>query len=303
VDLDPDAVRWVEGATGGRVSSVVPLIGGLTAAMYRIRISDRHEVVLRRWVGRVATDAGPLVRREAHALRALADTGVPAPRLVAADPLGVDAGVPSVVMSLVPGEVDLAPTDPDGWLHELAATLVAIHATGIDADPYESWVPPTLPAWAEGEDLWTRAFETAWSLPADGRPVFLHRDFQHFNVLWRDGRVAGVVDWPSAGTGPRGIDVGHCRLNLAVLFSAAAAERFLEIYESESGEPVDPRVDVAALCSFAPDWPQFIPRQVAGRRPVDTAGMRGRVEDVLSRALVRAGDRRTGPPWPVRGPG
>jgi hypothetical protein len=44
-------------------------------------------------------------------------------------------------MSLCPGEVDLTPIDLDAWLHGLAATLVAIHATGIEAEaePYESW--------------------------------------------------------------------------------------------------------------------------------------------------------------------
>jgi aminoglycoside phosphotransferase (APT) family kinase protein len=270
---------------------VLPLAGGITAGMYRIQVSRRrnrpHAVVLRQWDGRVAVDAAALVRREAHALQTLVETGIPAPRLEAADPTGVEAGVPSLLMSLAPGEVDLTPTDLDAWLHELAATLVAIHATGIEADQYESWIPSALPAWAERNELWSRAFATAWVLPSTVQRVFLHRDFQHFNVLWRDGLVSGVVDWPNAGTGPRGIDVGHCRLNLATLYSAEAAERFLEIYQAQAGQLVDPRADVAALCSFGPDWPQFLPRQVAGRTLVDTTGMRRRVEDVLRRALRR----------------
>ena len=285
--LDPVAVRWVEESTGGRVSAVVRLTGGITAGMYRVQIAGTRVVVLRRWDGRIATDAAALVRREADALRSLVTTGVPAPRLIAADPLGVDAGVSSLLMSLVPGEVDLTPTDFDAWLHELAATLAAIHATGIDAGPYESWTRSALPRWAEHDDTWIHAFDTAWTLPATVQRVFLHRDFQHFNVLWQDGRVSGVVDWPGAGTGPRGIDVGHCRLNLAVLYSAGAAERFLEIYQAEAGLTVDPRADVAAFCSFGPEWPEFIPRQVAGRAPVDPAGMRGRIEDVLRQALRR----------------
>jgi len=287
VDLDPEAVRWVERSTGGRVCAVVELFGGITAGMYRVRVSDTQAVVLRRWDGRVTLDAPTLVRREADALRSLARTAVPAPRLIAADPLGADAGVPSVLMSLVPGRVHLTPTDLDAWLHELAAALATIHATGVEAEPYESWTPSAPPAWAAHDDLWIRAFETAQALPVTLPRVFLHRDFQHFNVLWRDGRVSGVVDWPNGGTGPRGIDVGHCRLNLAVLFSAEAAERFLGIYEALAGEQVDPRADVTALCSFGPDWPRFIPQQVAGRAPVDLPGMRGRVEDVLRRALRR----------------
>ena len=277
----------MEGSTGGRVSAVARLAGGITAGMFRIRISATRAVVLRRWEGRIAADAAALVRREADALRSLVTTGVPAPRLIAADPLGADAGVPSLLMSLVPGEVDLTPTDVDAWLRELAATLAAIHATGIEAGPYESWVRSAPPPWADGDDLWIRAFATARVLPATAERVFLHGDFQHFNVLWRDGQVSGVVDWPGSGAGPRGIDVGHCRLNLAVLYSADAAERFLEIYQSQAGHTVDPRADIAAFCSFGPEWPRFIPRQVAGRAPVDPAGMRGRVEDVLRQALRR----------------
>ncbi|WP_214405113.1 phosphotransferase family protein [Pseudonocardia lacus] len=286
MDLDPGAARWVEETTGSRVRGAVPLTGGITAAMYRVETAD-SPVVLRRWDGRIPDDATALVRREAGALRALAATPIPAPRLVAADPLGADAGVPSLLMTLVAGEVRLAPTDLDGWLRELAATLVAIHATGVEGEPYVPWASPVLPAWAGRDDRWVRAFETAWALPAAVQPVFLHRDFQPFNVLWQGDRVRGVVDWPGAGTGPRGIDVGHVRLNLAVLRSAAAAERFLELYQQLAGLEVDPRADVTALCSFGPDWPRFIPRQVAGRAPVDPAGMRDRVEDVLERALRR----------------
>lgn len=282
---DRRAVGWVEGAVGRRVVTAERLTGGITAGTYRMRMSDARVVVLRRWEDEA--DAAALVRREASALQALAGTEIPAPCLIDADPIGIDAGVPSLLMSFVPGEVDLAPADVDGRLRELAAILVAIHATGIEARPYESWTPSTLPPWAGRDDLWVRAFETAWALPLTLPSVFLHRDFQHFNVLWRHGRVSGVVDWPSAGTGPRGIDVGHCRLNLAVLYSAEVAERFLTIYEALAGERVDPRADVTAFCSFGPDWPGFIPRQVAGRVPLDTAGMRSRVEDVLRRALRR----------------
>jgi hypothetical protein len=188
------------------VSVVLPLVGGITAGMYRIQLSRGrrrpHAVVLRQWDGRITVDAAALVRREAHALQTLVGTGIPAPHLEAADPIGLEAGVPSLLMSLAPGEVDLTPTDFDAWLRELAATLVAIHATGIEAEPYESWIPSALPAWAERDDLWGRAFATAWALPSTVQRVFLHRDFQHFNVLWRDGLVSGVVDWPKRRNRP-----------------------------------------------------------------------------------------------------
>ena len=66
---------------------VLPLVGGITAGMYRIQISRGqgrlYAVVLRQWDGRFAVDAAALVRREAHALQTLVGTGIPAPRLEA----------------------------------------------------------------------------------------------------------------------------------------------------------------------------------------------------------------------------
>jgi aminoglycoside phosphotransferase (APT) family kinase protein len=116
---------------------------------------------------------------------------------------------------------------------------------------------------------------------------FLHRDFQHFNFLWARGRLTGVVDWGAASTGPPAVDVGHCRLNLAVLFGASWAEQFRTAYESETGRGVDPWWDLHALASYGDAWRRFIPLQVAGRAPVDIDGMTARVEEVMRGTLRR----------------
>jgi aminoglycoside phosphotransferase (APT) family kinase protein len=120
---------------------------------------------------------------------------------------------------------------------------------------------------------------------APGRTCFIHRDYQHFNLLWSCEQLTGVIDWVEASIGPPDIDVGHCRLNLAVLFSSEIAERFLAIYEAEAGRRVDPRWDVHALLSYGPDWKRFLPLQIDGRAPLDVAGMTRRVEAVLARVL------------------
>ena len=116
---------------------------------------------------------------------------------------------------------------------------------------------------------------------------FMHGDFQHFNFLWTRGRLTGVVDWGSASTGSPSIDVGHCRLNLAVLFGADWAERFRLAYQAETGRSVDPWRDLQALAGYGDAWRRFIPVQVNGRVPVDTGGMTARVEEVLAAALQR----------------
>jgi aminoglycoside phosphotransferase (APT) family kinase protein len=116
---------------------------------------------------------------------------------------------------------------------------------------------------------------------------FIHRDFQHFNFLWQRGRLTGIVDWAMASAGPPGLDVGHCRLNLAILFGADEAERFRLAYEAETGRAVDPWWELRAVSAYGDGWQHVIPVQVDGRAPLDTGGMTGRVEDLVEAILRR----------------
>jgi aminoglycoside phosphotransferase (APT) family kinase protein len=302
------ALRWVEQCIGpgARVVALRRLAGGITSAVHALDVVDRddldHHLVLRRWAadvpGTLAGDgavdraeATALVERESHALQALEGHDVAAPRLIAHDPTGAAAGAPALLMARVPGEVDLAPQHPARWLGQLAAVLARIHGLAIDAAPFERWYEPAragVPPGAGDPDVWLRAHDAARVVVATGDlQTFIHRDFQHFNVLWHAERLTGVVDWVNAATGPPALDVGHCRLNLAVLFSAEWAERFRLAYEAETGRTVDPRWDITALLSFGPEWASTIAVQVAGRAPVDAEGMVGRVEAVLAAALDR----------------
>ena len=123
--------------------------------------------------------------------------------------------------------------------------------------------------------------------PRQPPSYFIHRDYQHFNLLWSRERLTGVVDWGGAGLGPPDVDVGHCRLNLTLLFSVHVAERFRELYEVESGRAVDPYWDMHALLSYGPDWKNFLPLQIDGRAPLEVEGMTRRMEEVLTLALRR----------------
>ena len=50
--------------------------------------------------------------------------------------------------------------------------------------------------------------------------------------MWEDGRLTGVVDWSGAALGPRGFDLGWCRLDLYLLFDQRIADAFLASYEA-----------------------------------------------------------------------
>lgn len=271
----------------GRVASVARLPGGITADMDRVTVDSPtglRDVVLRRWTGEA--QARGLVAREVSALAAVGGHGVPAPLLLAQDEEGAETGVPCTLTSALPGQPDLAPADLPSWLGQLAATQAAIHAVPDHPQTrWEGWFRGDRPLeWLDDRGLRDAAREAA-SGPLVEERVLVHGDYQHFNVLWRDGRLTGVVDWPNAATGNRGSDVGHCRLNLAVLFDSGAAADYLVSYERAADVRVDRRADLRALLCFDLDWQRFIPLQVAGRAPLDVAGMPTRVAATVRAAV------------------
>jgi hypothetical protein len=115
----PEDWTWVTAliGSGARTVGSGRLSGGIVSSVYRLSILDargrRHRLVVRRYVGSSQGEWGSnAVRREAAVLTALERSGLPAPRLVDADPDGLRAGVPAIVMSRVPGRIHLTPSDP-----------------------------------------------------------------------------------------------------------------------------------------------------------------------------------------------
>ena len=297
-DARPPALllTWVEQTLGSGVQVVGSkrLTGGLTSIVHQLTVerNGRRELyALRWWVPdsewqHWIARAVPL---ETAVLTKLEGSDIPAPRVIGST---TDAAVggPAVLMTRLPGEVHLTPRDRERWLRQMAQMLTRIHALAIDGKPFESWLDHSQlspPLDASRADVWREAIALVAEERAPTRTSFLHRDYQHFNMLWSRERLTGVVDWIEACVGPPEVDVGHCRLNLTVLFSADMAERFLAMYEAESGHRVDAWWDIHALLSFGPSWKEFLPIQIDGRAPLDVAGMTGRMEMVLERALRR----------------
>lgn len=296
----PDArtLDWVARVVGpgARVMGGRRLMGGITSSVHRLAVETRSgtrtQVVLRQWPSsaeHTTADAGRSVERERHVLRGLESTDTPAPRVLAVDPSGESTGVPALLMTRVPGRIDLTPTDPKAWLRQIAGMAARIHELDVAAAPY-AWRQRDVPTpqWSSRPADW-RAAANLVRGPAPVSDVrFMHGDYQQFNFLWQRGRLTGVVDWVGACRGPADVDVGHCRLNLAVLYSAELAADFLAAYEADAGRRVDPYWDVR--CAVAPafsDWAAFIPIQVGGRARFDGAGMHRRIDDLLAAALRR----------------
>lgn len=315
--MSVEAPLWLARATGVKPESVRlrRMRGSTSATLYQLwdgsgKVADRF--VLRLFTLKPWLDEEPdLARHEAAALPEAAKTGLPVPQLLdylpgpsptsPDDPVGF--GAPAVLMSWLPGRVELAPSDEEAWLRALAAVLARVHAhdgAGF-AWLYGSWVAPqnvTVPAWAADVALWEAAVEAHrnWRPERDaGDSAFLHRDFHPLNLLFAGSggslRVTGVVDWVNACLGPVAVDVAHCRMDLVLLRGVAAADRFAGQYRQLTGNDVsDPYWDLDAVfdmavpeASFHAPWADF------GVAPMPAPLLRARVEEFVVRAVAGLG--------------
>ncbi len=216
-------------------------------------------MVLRRYVIESLNREEPdIAEREAAALGALERCRLATPVLLGVDPVGEATGQPAVLMSRVPGRLEWSPTDFEPWLRQLAAALPAIHETPPGAittkfAPYKpaSWDPP---AWLSDRRLWDRLLEHYHGPRADHDDVVIHRDYHPGNVLFRRGRVVGVVDWQAACLGPRTADVWHCRANLIGRFGLEVADRFLTVWQTITGRDYNPWAETVMLVDTL-SWP------------------------------------------------
>jgi len=284
------ALAWAAACLGGPVLSARALRGGMSSAVHLLTTSDgadgagqRRQAVLRRYVRPELNAEEPdIAEREARALRVAGSAGVPTPLLLAVDPAGAEAGAPAVLMSRLPGRVDWWPSDTGRWLRRLAELLPRIHASPRPApgalrrfapDPQASYQPP---GWARHPRVWERAAEICHG-PAPLLPeVLVHGDFHPGNVLWRWGKVSGVVDWQAACAGPAIIDVAHCRVSL-LTFGTEEAERFTALWQQAASVTYHPWADVITIIGFLDDLRD------------DWGSERLLVEDMLACAVAELG--------------
>jgi aminoglycoside phosphotransferase (APT) family kinase protein len=287
---------WAARCAGGTLEGTPrQLTGGSSSSVWRVplRVGRRRvDVVARRYDGDGQEAFGrQSVRREAAALARVRGAGLRAPQLIGLDEEGEHVGAPSLVMTKLDGRIDLRPSDPTAWLREMAAVAAEIHAVALAGPPFISWVDLDaleVPTWTRRPELWSRAIATVHCPAPSIDEGFIHHDFQHFNLLWRDGTITGVCDWTWSSRGVADMDVAHERLNLVCLFSVAWAEQFREAYEAVVGRALSAWWDVFGLLNYLPDgWGQLLRHQVSRRVPVEVTHMHERVEDLLALALGR----------------
>jgi aminoglycoside phosphotransferase (APT) family kinase protein len=143
------------------------------------------------------------------------------------------------------------PFDPIRWAQQLGALLARIHA--LPTEKYDvSYLPPAFevaPAFLDRALAPTR--EVAAHPLADvvltglrrlrdtlklKGPVFTHGDFWPGQAIWWRGQLQGIVDWDFPRLDDPGIDIGYCRMDIAMMTNPTVADEFLHAYEAATAE-------------------------------------------------------------------
>jgi aminoglycoside phosphotransferase (APT) family kinase protein len=208
------------------------IVGGKSNLTYRLAQGERTWVLRRPPLGHRMPTAHSM-RREETVLRALADSDVPVPRVVATcdDPEVLGAGfyVMEEVDGMVvrePADVRFGPDDARRCSEALVDTLATLHAApyealglggfgrpeGFMARQVERWQEQLARGRARPLDALDRLGErVAERIPRDGGAAIVHGDYRIDNVLLDradPGRVAAVLDWEMATIGDPLADLG-----------------------------------------------------------------------------------------------
>jgi aminoglycoside phosphotransferase (APT) family kinase protein len=231
------------------------LKGGTHADTHLVRLSNPDlDVVLREFpIGDAEAE------NEVRVLKALNGLDGLTPRLLDSDVDPAQDVGPWVLISRLPGHADITPRVPEVWARQLGQVLARLHTT-----------PPTR--YSALHDVMERDGATRanlhgptaamvsehWDRISTAPRVLTHYDFWSGNVLWNDDVLSGVVDWTGGGSGPAGLDVGWCRLDLYLLYDERIADVFLAAYQAATGTVTDSWLwDLWALarsCTIVESW-------------------------------------------------
>lgn len=236
---------------GGRLLERHPLTGGVSANVQALRINrpdDTHErIVVRQHRLDGPHAVAPHVTAAEYALlTALADRGLPVPRPLLLDESCALLPGPFVVLPFVEGRTDLTATELPGALAQMADFLARLHRLDV------ALAPPTLPRRTDPAPGALRYLPDDRRLaparrllenhsPPDSPHALLHGDFWAGNLMWRDGRLAAVLDWEDAAVGDPLCDVAGARVELAWKFGADAGATLVRLYGEARGAAADDR--------------------------------------------------------------
>jgi aminoglycoside phosphotransferase (APT) family kinase protein len=213
------------------------LVGGITTSIYRIQTKDDLTYILRIYDHEGMLEEEPdIPHHEVAALKAAKEAKLNSPAFICYEPDASVAGYPLLVMEALEGTVNLKPSDMSDWLKQSAEALTAIHRApiqefGWNYFRYFDAENTPVPLWTRYPQNWQRALEILKSPAPETPRCFIHRDFHPANILWQNGQLSGIVDWPNACMGTANFDLAHMRVNLVSLYGIPVADEFLAQYQ------------------------------------------------------------------------
>lgn len=214
------------------VRGIRALAGGTHAGTYLLWTADpAQEFILREF-----PPGDDAARDEARVLAALDGLDGLAPRVLATAGSGQSPEGSWLLISRLPGAADITPSQPAGWAAQLGEALAQVHAT---AKRKLTGFPSVFDRLQESRAALSgpaaSVVAASWRLLTRAPLVLTHHDYWAGNTVWERGALTGVVDWTGAALGPRGFDVGWCRLDLYLLYGEHLAGVFLDSYQETSG--------------------------------------------------------------------
>ena len=241
VDIESLAA-WMtdQGLGSGPIDNMTPLAGGTQNILLRLT-RDGRDYIFRRPPAHPRPNSNETMRREARLLRAIADTNVPHPALIAdcgdEDVLGVAFYLMEPVDGFNPvGKLPMPHAGSPTMRHAMGLALVdGIAALGAldhqalglaDFGRPDNFLGRQVDRWRSqlagyGEfSDWTgpQALPSvdaiaAWlerHRPADFTPGIMHGDYHLANVMYRpdSGDLAAIIDWELATIGDPLLDLG-----------------------------------------------------------------------------------------------
>jgi aminoglycoside phosphotransferase (APT) family kinase protein len=217
--------------------------------------SGRSRTLVLHQYGEANLQADPqIATHECRLLDLLATAGLPVPRPYLADASRSVVPSPCLLQEFIDGERVDNPPDMAAFTAELAATLAALHGTAIDrADvPFLADVCDDTTRMMGTRSARASAFRwaaavlsalrKAWPPRQLNQSAVLHGDYWPGNVLWREGRLVGVVDWEDALFGDPLADLAVTRLEVGGFYGAGAMNLFTRQYLA-----LRPELDVSML--------------------------------------------------------
>lgn len=227
-DFDPEALTQV---LGGPVS-LSPVANGQSNPTWFVDQGKRRLVLRKKPRGAVLASAHA-IEREYRVMAALADSGVPVPRMVMLEEGAEVLGTPFYLMERLEGQVSEESALPDvpadlrrEVYADAARTLAALHrvdwsAAGLeDFGRHENYYARQVRRWSRQweasktrEDAEIDALSSwfAQNTPEDSGTCIVHGDYRIGNLMVAPdgGSISGVLDWELSTLGDPLSDLAH----------------------------------------------------------------------------------------------